>query len=277
MHRLTTLAILSLSFALAGCDIEDIDSGGKFESNFHYNYPLSNGASVNVETFNGQVEIVGWDQNAVDISGTKYARTEQLRDDIKIDVSHSNSSVSVRAIRPSSISHGNMGARFVIHVPKKADLQRVVSSNGAVEVRDVAGSVNLHTSNGRIKADSIDGPLDATTSNGKIDVRESGPSGHNPVHLHTSNGTIEVTAESKLTGDVHATTSNGSITLHMPSTTEARVRASTSNSSISSDFDVTMHGRIDKHHMEGNINDARSDAPLLELSTSNGSIHLSKL
>ena len=74
--------------------------------------------------------------------------------------------------------------------------------------------------------------------------------------------------------DVHASTSNAGITVHMPASIAARVRAHTSNGSISSDFEVQAQGQITKHSLEGTIG---SGGPVLDLSTSNGSIRLEKL
>jgi hypothetical protein len=275
MRTLFLTGILGLSFVLTGCDIEDFASSDRFQSEFHYTYPLKDGGSLSLENFNGSVEISGWNQNTVEISGSKYASTEQLRDSIKIDISHSDNSISIRAVHPFEI-HGNMGARFLVKVPRKTELDRIISSNGHIEVRDIAGRVNLHTSNGRITAEAINGALDATTSNGHITVEESS-TGKAPIHLHTSNGPIEVRADKPTQSELHASTSNGSITLRLPAATAARVRASTSNSGITSDFDITGQVRMDKHHLEGALNNARSDAPLIDLSTSNGHIRLSKI
>lgn len=276
MRHVTLFGLVCCAFTLAGCDIEDFDSNDRSQVDFHYNYPLHDGGSLNVDTFNGSIEIIGWDQNSVDISGTKYARTPELRDEIKIDTTHNDSSVSVHAVRPYD-NHGNMGAKFIIHVPKKTNLDRIVSSNGKIEVRSVTGTANLRTSNGAINAEQMDGPIDASTSNGHITLQEELSSGRSPIHARTSNGPIDITAERPIKSDLHASTSNGSITVHLPSSTSARVRASTSNSAITSDFDVTMQGRIDKHHLEGNINGSSSDAPIIDLSTSNGHIRLAKL
>jgi DUF4097 and DUF4098 domain-containing protein YvlB len=74
--------------------------------------------------------------------------------------------------------------------------------------------------------------------------------------------------------DVYASTNNAGITVHMPSSVAARVRAHTSNGSISSDFEVQVQGQLTKHSLEGTIG---TGGPLLDLSTSNGSIHLEKL
>lgn len=276
MHRFAWITLAGFSFALAGCDIEDFESGDRAQVDFHYNYPLKDGGSVSVDTFNGGIEIIGWNQNTVDISGTKFARTAELRDAIKIDTTHNDGSVTVHVVRPYE-NHGNMGARFVIHVPRKVNLDRVVSSNGKIEVRSVEGSENLRTSNGHINAEQVDGPIDASTSNGHITVTEELSSGRSPIHLRTSNGAIDVTTRRPISSDLHASTSNGPITVHIPESTSARVRASTSNSAITTDFDVTSSGRIDKHHLEGSISGSRSDAPLIDLSTSNGHIRLAKL
>jgi DUF4097 and DUF4098 domain-containing protein YvlB len=276
MRRTALFTLACCSFAMAGCDIEDFDSGDRAQADFHYNYPLRDGGNVSVDTFNGSIEIIGWDQDTVDISGTKYARSIELRDAIKIDTTHSEGSVTVHAVRPFD-NHSNMGARFVIHVPKKVNLDRIVSSNGKIEVRSVTGSANLRTSNGHINAEQVDGPIDASTSNGHITVVEELSSGRSPIHVRTSNGAIDITARHPILGDLHASTSNGPITVHLPNSTAARVRASTSNSGITSDFEVTMQGRMDKHHLEGNINGSRGDGPMIDLQTSNGHIRLAKL
>jgi DUF4097 and DUF4098 domain-containing protein YvlB len=276
MSRLVLLPVVCLSFALAGCDIEDFDSGDRAQADFHFTYPLHAGGSVNVDTFNGSIEIIGWDQDQVDISGTKYARTPEMRDAIKIDTMHSDSSVTVHAVRPYD-GHGNMGAKFVIHVPKKANLDRIVSSNGKIEVRSVTGSANLRTSNGHINAEQVDGPIDASTSNGHITVSDELSVGRAPIHVRTSNGAIDITTRHPIQSDLHASTSNGSITVHLPESTSARVRASTSNSGITTDFDVTTQGRMDKHHLEGAINGSGANSPIIDLSTSNGNIRLAKL
>jgi Toastrack DUF4097 len=275
MRTIFFTTVLGFSFLLSGCDLEEFESSDRYQTDFHYTYPLKDGGSLSVENFNGAVEITGWNQNTVEISGSKYASTEQLRDSIKIDVNHSDSAITIRAIHPFE-SHGNMGARFVIKVPRKTELDRIISSNGHIEVHDVSGKVSLRTSNGRINAVGVDGSLDASTSNGHITVEETA-GGKSPIHLRTSNGPIDVRTDQPLLGELHASTSNGSITVKLPAATAARIRASTSNSGITSDFDVTGQARMDKHHLEGTLNNARGDAPLIDLSTSNGHIRVTKI
>src|SRR4051795_4733646 len=97
-----------LLLLLAGCDFEDMGGMERYHEDFHYSYPMNSGGRLSVDSFNGAVEVSAWDQNTVDISGTKYARTQEDTNDIKIEIDHAPSAVSIRATRPS-MRHGNYG------------------------------------------------------------------------------------------------------------------------------------------------------------------------
>jgi DUF4097 and DUF4098 domain-containing protein YvlB len=289
---------------LAGCI--DIDVGGlsRYREDFHYSYPLSASGSVTLDGFNGTVEISGWDKDIVEIDGTKYAGTENRLSQIKIDISPTANSITVRATRPVD-RFGNAGVRFSMHVPRKAELSSIVSSNGGIRIEDIEGRSRLRTSNGGIHATGVRGVLNAETSNGSVDVsdivgdaviRTSNGSvraelkkgsfdahtsngsitarlleaDDKPVRLESSNGHIELTLDAAR--EVHANTSNSSITVRMPGSIGATVRAHTSNSSISTDFDVSVHsGHFSKHDLDGTIGEG---GPLLDLGTTNGGIKL---
>ncbi len=303
------LPLICSALLLTGCEFDEFGPSDRFQSDFHYSYPLGAGGKLTVENFNGAVEITGWDQNTVDISGVKYASTEQLRDAIRIDIQHSESAVNIRTVRPSD-HRGNLGARFVVKVPRKIELERITSSNGHVRVIDVdgparirtsngairterltgnleaqttngsieaervSGGANLKTTNGRVRADAVRGPFEASTSNGGIHVHMASNVPNAAMKLTTSNGPIDLTIDSPAPADLRASTTNGSITLHLPNSTSARVHASTTNSSIASDFDVRKQGASDKHHLEGTIG---GGGALLDLSTSNGHIRLIRM
>ncbi len=309
MRRSTFLLLAPALLFVAGCDIEDFGSSDRFTADFHYSQPLKPGGRVTVETFNGSVEIAGSDQDTVDVSGTKYAASQELLDQLKIEVVKIGDEVQIRTVRPSE-RRGSMGAKYVIRVPRKVELERISTSNGSIHVNDVDGPARLHTSNGSVHAGSLKGSLDVSTSNSGIEVedfagsavlktsngrvRAEGISGQleaqtsnggiivhlakaeagHPVRLDTSNGSIDLTIDQPLMNDVTATTSNSGITVHLAPSTAAHVKAHTSNGSISSDFDVKMQGEISKHSLEGTIG---AGGPMLELDTSNGSIHLVKL
>ena len=313
MHgRRKILFLAIVVVVLSGCDLDEIASFGNshaYEKDFHQSYPLKSGGRLSVDNFDGAVEIRGWDQDKVEIDGVQYASTARMRDAIKIDVAATGDSVQIRTIRPAG-SRWNMGVKYVIKAPRKVNLDRIVTSNGAVrvdeiegllrvrtsngsvrvaqvrgevevqtsngtvEVRDLDGPAVIRTTNGGVRAHEIRGALQASTSNGGIEARMREPEPHRPIKLSTTNGGIDLTMDRLDDNEVRATTSNGGITLKLPSRIDARVRARTSQSSIRTDFDVKREGSNDKSHLEGVIG---AGGPTLELTTSNGSIRLLKL
>ena len=300
--------VLLPAFALVGCEDIDFGNSERYKEDFHYSFTLPAGGRLNVENQNGSIEISTWEKDAVEINGTKYANTQNLLKDIKIDANQTGNTVQVKTISPYGW-RGNYGARYMIRVPKRVELDRIASSNGGIRVDDVEGTARLHTSNGSIHALRLKGPLDARTSNGSVDVEEHQggavlhtsngritgdvtkgdleattsnggirmrlrePDPEHPVRLESSNGSIDLTLDA--VRDIRASTSNSSITVRIPPAANARVRARTSNSSISSDFDVSVKGgMLSKHSLEGTLG---SGGPMIDLSTTNGSIKLLKL
>jgi hypothetical protein len=307
--KLVVPALAAGLLSLAGCDIDDFNfNGERFTRDFHYSFPLKPNGRLSVESFNGSIEISGWDQDSVDISGTKYGPTQERADDLKIETHNAPDSVSVRAIRPSE-RRNNLGARFVVKVPRSTLLDRITTSNGSIRTMDGAGPARLRSSNGSIRIENLHGPVDAQTSNGAVDLIDvegdviaHSSNGHihaeglrggfdagtsnssvkaeiaratRSVRVETSNGGVELTLPAQITGEVRVNTSNSSITVRLPSSANARILARTSNASISSDFDLKVHGEIGKNHMDGEI--GSGGGPLIDLATSNGSIRLLKM
>ena len=303
--RLLFLPVLAAACLTSACDM-DFGDDDRFQADFHESREFHAGDRLSVETFNGGIEISTWDRNTVDITGTRHASSEEMLKDIKLDIQSSGNALAVRAVRPS-MSHGSMGVRMTLHVPRQVELERIVTSNGGVRINGVQGGAHVKTSNGAIHVESLSGNLDAQTSNGGIAVDHVGggavlrtsngriegegvagaveantsnggihlqlaPGGVNgPLHFTTSNGGIEVTVLSHLTGELRARSSNGGITLHLPADVNAHVHASTSNSEVTTDFNINGQVTMTKHSMEGNLG---SGGPTIDISNSNGAIRI---
>lgn len=285
--KLLMPVVAAATLGLSGCYIDGIGDGMRYHRDFHYSFPLQAGGRVNVESFNGSVEISGWDQNTVEVDGSKWGPTPEAADALRIDTDHTPDAVSLRAVRPVD-SRGGMGARFELKVPRGAVLDRIVTTNGPIRTEDGSGMAHLRTTNGSIHVVGLRGPVEAQTSNGAVDLIDvSGDAsihtrnGHihaerlaGSVDASTSNGPIDLDLPGRLSKGLRAHTSNGGITVRMPELADARVVAETSNSSIRCDFDLKLHGEFDKHRLEGVIGNG---GPLIDLSTSNGSIRLLKM
>jgi hypothetical protein len=303
--RLLVFPLLVAALALTGCEIDDWGSSDRFKEDFSYNYPLKSGGRLFLETFNGSVEVMGWDKEAVDITGTKYASTPELLGRLKIDIVSEPDSIRIRTIRPSEI-RGGAGARYTVRLPRRVILERVESSNGGVRVEGIEGSARVRTSNGsinvwnvrgdfdgitsnasvdlgqftgaatlkssngRIKADGVRGFFGAHTSNASIDATLGELDPARPLRLITSNGNVSLTLDSYRGNEVEVRTSNSSINLRLPSGANAQLRAVTSNGSVSCDFPLD-NAITGKARLEGTVG---SGGPLVDLTSSNGNIRV---
>jgi DUF4097 and DUF4098 domain-containing protein YvlB len=292
-------ALLSLSSCIVG-----VGDWERFSKDFHSSYPLKPGGRLSVETFNGSVDIYGWDEDKIDISGTKYGPSQEEADNLRVDIDASPDSVSIRVPRPAA-RRNNQGARIEIKIPRNTRLDRVTTSNNSIHTEDGAGTARLRTSNGTIRVIDLRGDLEAETSNGPIelqgvsgDVRAHTSNGHiraeriegsleaitsnsgvnadiartdKPVRIDTSNNGVELTLPPNFSSDVHIDTVNAPITLRMAESTNARISAHTSNGTISTEVAVRAQGELSRNRLEGVIG---SGGPLIDLSTSNQSIRL---
>lgn len=294
--------------ALSGCDIDEMAGGNRVKEDFHHTYDLKPGGHFELESFNGAIEIRGWDQDKVDISGVKSASSQDALDEIKIDISNAPDAVRVRSVRPQG-RWSNMGVSFVVTLPRKVVIDRVVSSNGGIRVEDVEGSTKLKTSNGSMKLRNVKGDLDAKTSNGSIEltafsggavlqtsngsIRASGvrgffeattsnggidasidEAGSRPVRANTSNGKIELAIARLKDTDIIASSSNSPVVVRLPQDVGARLKATTSNGSISNAFEMKVQGEISKKRIEGTIG---SGGPTIDLHTSNAPIRIERM
>lgn len=304
MRNPIALCLPLAALFLIGCDEINFDVMDRFREDFHHEHALAPGGKVTLEGFNGSVEIRSWEKDSIEINGTKYATSSERLKQIRIDIDAQKDQIRIRAERPTT-HRGGAGVKFVLRVPRRVELADIKTSNGSIRVEDIEGAAQLRTSNGSarlsrirgkvrvetsnasielndvvggayarssnggIRGDVTKGTFEGITSNSGIEIRLRETDASQPVRLESSNGRIDLTLDA--VREVRASTSNSSIQLKMPAGANATVRAQTSNSSINSDFEVTTTGRLSKTSLEGKIG---SGGPLVDLSTSNGSIRI---
>lgn len=304
-RKLAMWALVPCLAGLSGCDLEDLEVA-RYSKDFHYTYPLQSGGKLSLETFNGAVEITGWDRDMVEIDGAKYGPSQEAADALRIDISNTPTAIEIH-VNHASDFHGNRGARFTLKMPRKAVLDHVASSNGSIVVQGATGPSSLHTSNGSIRVENFDDNVDARTSNGPIELTDIGgeaiastSNGHirvddlkgsldahtsnssitanlaeahgsRSLRLETSNGSVDLTLPAGFDHGVHVSTNNAPITLRMPDGINAHILARTNNSSISSDFEMKVQGVVNKNNLDAAIG---TGGPLFDLNTSNGQIRL---
>jgi DUF4097 and DUF4098 domain-containing protein YvlB len=307
MRISTVITLMAGLMALSGCDWIDPSEWGasqRFKEPFSTTEKLSSGGRVTLETFNGPIEIRGWDREEASIEVVKYASRQETLSLMDVDVVADGSALRVRVRRPEG--NCNCGASLSLRLPSKIILEdartsngaltleslegsgRATTSNGAVKVWDVAGdwtlrtsngaveldklsgSVTARTSNGRIRLSGVHGRADVETSNGSIDADIPEPQSGAPFVFRSSNGSVTVKLHRWANNPLRVSTSNASITLALPEGVNADVRATTSNGRVTSDFEVSAR-EFGKNRLEGRLG---AGGERIELTSSNGSIRL---
>ncbi len=304
-----SVGVAGILVVFAGCDLVELATPARFHEDFDYSYPLASGGRLAVENTNGSIEVAAWDQETVRIEGTKFASSKELLDLLEIDVVPAEDFLQIRTVKPSG-RWGAAGARYRIHVPAAVAVDPLITTNGSVSVKGVTGPVRARTSNGRVEIEKVAGAVEVRTSNGSITCTEidgdaklttsngairvtglkgrlrartsngsvkarlvPGP-GVEPIEVRTSNGSVTLVLERAPASDVIVATSNASITVYAPESLKAQLRLKSTNATVSTDFDVAASGEHSKHRLEGAVN---GGGPLVQLTTTNGTIRLLKL
>jgi DUF4097 and DUF4098 domain-containing protein YvlB len=294
--------------SLAGCG--DLGQFDRYREDFHFSQAFQPNGRLEVENFNGSVDVASWDRNTIDVSGTKYAPSKEQMARIKVDFHVDGGVAYVKVQRADSISWGGgYGAKFLIRVPKATAMSRVKTTNGGISVEDVEGGGNVlstngrillarasgaydlettnggieldqcqgairaHTTNGSVRGQLASGAINAGTTNGAIDVtlRKSNPG--DSQRVETTNGSVTLALGELKDNEVSVSSTNGSVTLRLPDSVNARLEATNSASSIQNDVMPFTVEEQSKHRLTGKFG---SGGPLIRLHTSSGGIHINK-
>jgi len=307
MNKIWLWAPLAGLMMLAGCDWVDPSEWGamqRFKEPYSTTEKLASGGRVMLETFNGPMEIRGWEREEASVEVVKYASRQEVLDRMDVDVVADGNSLRVRVRRPEG--NCNCGASIALRVPRKIIVEEartsngavtleslegsgkvttsngkvqawdlngewaLRTSNGAVELDKVGGAMTVRTSNGRIRLSGLRGSADVETSNGPVDAEIAEPKPGAPLVFRSSNGSVSVKMNRWAGNPLRITTSNASITLALPEGVNAELRASTSNGRVSSDYEVAARD-FGKNRLEGRLG---TGGERIELTSSNGSIRI---
>jgi len=139
------------------------------------------------------------------------------------------------------------------------------SSGGAVEVRQIGGSARLRSSGGSVDGEEIGGDVEAASSGGGVRIREA----HGAVVADSSGGPVKVAFASGNSSGGSIGSSGGGVDVRLDAAAAVDLDAVASGGSVSSDLGVTVHGKIQRDTLKGEIN---GGGPLLKLRSSGGGI-----
>lgn len=221
--------------ALTGCVI-DVEGSEAVEEEEHV-FAVSGVPDVDLSTFEGPIEVRGWDRPEVRVVVEKRAAGEARLDEIEVDTEQAGNRVRVAARRRDSQGpritfwmHGRR-AKLIASVPRESNLI-ARTDDGSVALNDLAGTIEVVTDDGRIRGEQLGGSVQVRTDDGS--VRLQGVDGD--VAAHSEDGSIRVSgaltgldvstddgrveldmaAGSVMTGDWDVQSADGRVTLRLP-------------------------------------------------------------
>ena len=205
-------------FVLAAFSTQSPARGSGITEKFHQSYALSSGGQVRLNNINGGVEIKVWDKNEVTVDAVKHADDKDMMEEVQIVVDASKEFVDIDTKYPKeSNTHNEDGpwVEYTITVPRDANLDKIETVNGDIEIQGVKGKMN------------------ASTINGTVSVSGVG----NDCQLETVNGIIKAHfAALKSGSDAKLKTVNGSIAVNLPAGSSLKIKAKTVSGHISNEF-----------------------------------------
>ena len=217
--------------------------------------PVSAMPQLTIRSFDGTIEIRGWDRNEILVELERRASTEEDARSIKIDVTESEGDVLIEA-RPGQrngffehFGRRSPRVRMLLTVPNQLNLE-ARTGDGAILARGLAGRVELSTGDGSVRVQDIQGRMTIRTGDGTVNANEVQGSvtvstGDGSVFLsgqldeleaRTGDGAIDVDVRpgSVMKGDWRVSTGDGGVKILLPQDFNADIEATTGDGGISS-------------------------------------------
>jgi DUF4097 and DUF4098 domain-containing protein YvlB len=265
-------ALLLLAAATTGCEV-NLNSEG-IVSRDTKRFEVKANPVIELDTFDGSIEVHSWDRDEVEIEIEKRAMEQRLVDDMKVTAEQDGNRVVVKVAAPARGDdfggvqigvHFSPSARLRVAVPRDSQLL-ASSGDGSITIEDVSGKITLKTNDGSVRASRVkgelvvrsgdgsirleraEGKLDLETEDGSITI-EARPSS---LRAHTSDGTIrlEVEPDTALTDDWDLQTGDGSVVLTLPATFNALLDAETRDGAVRVSHPAVSEGRADEDGRE---------------------------
>ena len=211
MRILAASGLLLCASSLTACQI-NVDNQGFIERE-HKRFPVEGVVELSLSTFDGSIEVRGWDRPEVVVEIEKRAEDKEAVDKITVVAEQNGKKIQIDVRHTGTRTFVGIGsftspsARLIVNAPHKINLD-VRTADGAIIVERLEGKLELRTSDGRIRATESAGDLLAESGDGSLTLEDV--SGR--VEARTNDGSISV---SGVPGAVRARSGDGSITLRI--------------------------------------------------------------
>jgi DUF4097 and DUF4098 domain-containing protein YvlB len=182
-------------------------------------FNVSGTPRVNLNTFDGSINIQPSNEATVRFSAVKRARDEQAMRGIRLRAEQSGNTINIVAEFDRTQQHAEHGTGAAVAldvwIPRNANVN-VKSGDGRLRLSGIEGEIELHTGDGSVDVTESKGRLRVQTGDGR--VRVAGFDGDATVQ--TGDGRISL--DGRFT-KLSARTGDGAISLGLPANANARI------------------------------------------------------
>jgi len=209
MSRLFLAGALVLSTA---CSV-NVDNQGHIERDDR-KFVVDGVATLDLSTFDGVIEVRGWDRNEVEVGIEKRAQDKDIVDRIQVTAEQKGDVITVDVRYSGSSRYIGVGvftsptARLIVSAPRRVNVT-ARTGDGSVVVDRLDGRIEIKTMDGSVRATETSGTLLVESGDGSIRIEDVA----GVVEARTDDGTVRVTG---VPSSLRVRSGDGSVVLCAP-------------------------------------------------------------
>ena len=110
-------------------------------------FPLNKGAAISITTMNGKINVEAWDQPQAEVRIIKRGKSGADFQGATVDIKNDKNNLTLDASQSR-----NAQISFEIQLPRDLGAVKFTSTNGAINVSDIAGNIIIEATNGEINS-----------------------------------------------------------------------------------------------------------------------------
>lgn len=222
---------LSAMLPLLVCSLAPLIQAQDFQRTFQ----PGAGARISVRNVSGNVNVVGYEGNAVTVIGRKEGRDQ---DRVQIEDHSSGANVDITVNYPERCDC-DASVHFEVRVPRNISFlfDKFSSVSGDVQIRDITGDLNANAVSGDVTIRNVKGRVDTHSVSGNVEVENV----TGTVSARSTSGNVDVSI-TRLEGSnsMTFTSVSGNVRVQMPGDLNAQVDMSVLSGSLKTDFPLQI-------------------------------------
>ena len=225
---------------------------------YYKSVSLSSGGTLSLENMNGNIDILGWDKEKVEVYAERNIPFSSSRRGMwkpyggnlpKIDIDSFEDFVKIKTSTVDQDKHVS-AVDYFLNVPQHVYLRNIVARRGDIIISDLYGEAFVELVKGEVKVDNFSGSL----------------------HVSLGEGSVKASLmDLRNEDEVRISTEEGDVIVYLQEDVRALIEASTLDGKISNEFDPEEDPSLNKISFQTN-----DEGAFISLSASKGNILIKK-